>query len=78
MIVATTLTTYQSRLETAETALDTMYADGRGITEYREADGRWIKKDRVGLQEYIEYLRRRVESLTGKRGVTVARFRCPV
>ncbi len=73
--MATTLATYQSRLEAAETVYDTQMAGSGGAVEYREADGRFIRKSPEELRRYIEYLREMVGAMTSGSGQTLAHFR---
>lgn len=72
--MATSLATFQTRLEAAETAYDTMMSEGRGIVEYREADGRFVRKDPAELRAYIEYLQQQVAALSGGSTMTLASF----
>ncbi len=69
--MATSVSTFQTRLEAAETAYDQMMTDGRGIVRYREPGGNFIEKDPAAMQAYIEYLQRRIAAKTAGSTTTV-------
>lgn len=79
MRVGTTATTYRARLEAAETALDDLMVQGRGIVEYTEpGTGVRVKKDPQQLREYISYLTERVATTSaGASSRTLAAFGRP-
>lgn len=66
--------TLKTRITEAEAALHVLLSDGRGVTEYREADGRFIRKDPAQLRAYIASLKQELAAKTGG-SVTRARFR---
>lgn len=69
--------TLRTRLEAAEVAYDEMIVEGRGIVEYREADGTYVKKDPAQMRAYVDYLRTEIAAKATGSGRTFAAFARP-